>query len=548
MSNINNTLNMTLHNIYKGRGYIDTYSFDIFITFILCLVFFVAISYFHVINNIKPIIADWNNQKCSPAVIPFAGMINKNANTSALEFTAQNFSTCLHTMVSVMAADAVQPINYIINGFTTVFDDLKDVLNDVRAEFDKIRTAVHVFTADVMGRTLNITMPVVQMFIVMKTMVSKVIGALITTQFTLLGAYLALKSIFTIFLRLVNDILIAIVVIIVASFLLAIFFPPALEMAIGTIVIMTLILVPSIIIQNFVSDIFDIHTSIFPSIPSCFAADTLLRMADGSEKKIADVGPGDILENTIKVTATLKCSAQKQKIYRLDGVTVTGEHRVFHTEKGWIKVKDHEDSQSVEDFCEPFVYCLNTTSKTIQINNTLFSDWDDVDETVTSHLENKCVAKGILPKNFKGDDINIYLENGLDGDVSFVKTLTKGLVALKDIQVNDILDEGQRVVGIVKIDMSEIETVYDYSLRKDCGVGPLEKTFIRSSRNLQTIIVNLDENILLLKNWIEDDTSELTPIKRTNPCFYQLLVEGGRYKVNEVFIGDYNTGLDKFLL
>ena len=31
-------------------------------------------------------------------------------------------------------------------------------------------------------------------------------------------------------------------------------------------------------------------------------------------------------------------------------------------------------------------------------------------------------------------------------------------------------------------------------------------------------------------------------------CFYQLLVEGGTFIVNGIEVGDYNTGLDKFLL
>ena len=82
-------INLSINNLYKGESFMDIYNTDVFITFILCLVFFIAISYFYVMNNIKPIIANWDNQKCSPAVLPFAGLINKGPNDSTLDFTVE---------------------------------------------------------------------------------------------------------------------------------------------------------------------------------------------------------------------------------------------------------------------------------------------------------------------------------------------------------------------------------------------------------------------------------------------------------------------------
>ena len=163
------------------------------------------------------------------------------------------------------------------------------------------------------------------------------------------------------------------------------------------------------------------------------------------------------------------------------------------------------------------------------------------------HLETKCLAKGYLPPEFNGKTLHTHLANGLDGDVSYVHTKENGLVLLKDIQINTVLNEGQRVVGLVKIDMSDIETVYDYSF--PIAGKPLEKTFIRSCRNLQTFnITNTEENPVF-KNWIEiKEQKDYTPLSKTHYCYYQLLVEGGRYMVNGVLVGDYNTGIDKFLV
>lgn len=532
-------INQTINQIYNKQSFFDIYSKDIIITIVLFLIFSSAISYFYIMNNIGPIIADWDNQKCSPAVMPFAGLINNGPTTTKFEFTKQNFTSCMHTMVSTMSKDAVQPIHYILDGFVKIFTDLKDALNDVRVEFDKIRKTIHMFSTDIMGRTLNITMPLFQSIIGIKSGLAKVNGVLGATQMTLFGSYLSLKSMFMFMLGIINDILIGLVASILAAFILAIFFPPAVEIALGSIVLMTLILVPSLLIQSFVSDVFDLQSSGFPSVPSCFAPNTLIKMADGTEKKIAEIIPGEVLHNCGKVSALLKCSAKGQTMYLLDGVFVTGEHRVFHYQKGWIKVKEHEASVLVgeNEYTDPFVYCLNTDTKLIRINNTTFSDWDDVDAKVIAQLEEKCVAKGYLPEKFSGGDIHEYLENGFEGHTSFVSLQNNKLVLLRDIQVNDILNNGARVVGIVKIDMTDIKSIYEYSLER---VYTSSQNIICGCKNIQFMDDNDNNDIKAKKkNGIENTDCDF---------FYQLLVEGGEYIINGIKVGDYNTGLDKFLI
>ena len=532
-------INLSINNLYKGESYIDIYNTDIFITFILCLVFFIAISYFYVMNNIKPIIANWDNEKCSPSVMPFAGLINNGPNTTKLEFTAKNFSSCMHTMIGTMASEAFQPIYYMMNAFSKMFKDLSNVLNDVRAEFDKIRITIQMFSKDVMGRTMNFVIPFVSMIIGMKSMLAKVNGVLGAVEYTLFGAYMSLKSIFGVLIEVANDILLGLVVSITAAFILAIFFPPAMEVALGSIVIMGLILTPMIIIRNFADEVMGLHTSAFPGIPSCFSANTLIQMADNTKKKISEINPGDMLyinnnnnnnNNNTKVTAILKCSALNQTIYNLDNVIVTGEHRVLHDEKGWIKVKEHEASVLVKDFKEPFVYCLNTDSKSFQINNTIFSDWDDIDEDIMNKLNSHIKSE---------KDIHLNLENGLDGNLSILNLKDGTAVLLKNIKVNDILNNGEKVVGVIKIDMTDIKDVYDYYL--ETTNGSYIKTLIRGTRNIQLI---LDDNVK--KNMIEN--KEGFKAKNKEEYFYQLLVEGGSFIVNGIRVGDYNTGIDKFIL
>ena len=91
MDTIPNTFQSYLNKITSKITYLDKYGMSVIITAITILIFFIILSYFHVMNKIKPIKADWLNQRCNPEVIPFAGLINPQPGESAFEFTASNF-------------------------------------------------------------------------------------------------------------------------------------------------------------------------------------------------------------------------------------------------------------------------------------------------------------------------------------------------------------------------------------------------------------------------------------------------------------------------
>ena len=98
---------------------------DVWITTVLCIVFIIAISYYHVMNNVTPIKEDWPNQKCNPAVIPFAGIINNTSSTETnLEFTASNFNGCINSILASIVGCAFQPFYYLMNLINSEFQNL----------------------------------------------------------------------------------------------------------------------------------------------------------------------------------------------------------------------------------------------------------------------------------------------------------------------------------------------------------------------------------------------------------------------------------------
>ena len=99
-------------------------------------------------------------------------------------------------------------------------------------------------------------------------------------------------------------------------------------------------------------------------------------------------------------------------MYKLDNIIVSGSHMVFCDSIGWIKVEEHPNAKLINNYRQPFIYCLGTDNKRIFINNTKFLDWDDLEPIDIIKLKNL----KYLNHNHTLKDIHKFLESGLHGD------------------------------------------------------------------------------------------------------------------------------------
>ena len=533
-----------INRLYTRIGFTEKYGSELWISVIIIIIFIIAITYFHIMNNIKPILADWENQKCNPAVIPFAGLINNGPHTTPLEFTGQNFTYCTQSILTNIVGYAFQPFYYLMKTMTDAFSELINAINGIRAEFDKIRNTIKEFSTDTMGRALNITIPIVKMIIGIKDMGAKMLGVLSASLYTLMGSYLTMKSFFLFIMHLIILILIIIAGTIAGLIVANVFAFGALSPVIAVdTAIMILILVPTIMIKILMDDVMDVSpTGDIPSVPGCFEDTTPIKMKHNKlnkyeynkyeYKNISDVEVNDILFDETVVTGIMKLSSENQSIYKLNNIIVTGEHRVFHHDNGFIKVKNHPDSILVHDFNKPFVYCLITNTKMFTVGETLFSDWDDINDDIIDKLNLNCVTKGYIPPDFTNEDIHAYLDNGLHKDTK-IKLKNGTELTINNIKVNDILVDGEKVLATVKIDATKLKYgVQDYCLDN--------KNHICCSNNIN------------INNYLGGvNTFDLygIPISNKTPelYLYQLLTTSGKFNANGINVGDYNTGIDRFL-
>lgn len=509
--------------MYEKLNYFDQYGGSVILFIIITILLVLVISYCLIMINAQPIIDDWPNQRCKPNIIPFAGLITHPEGITAGDYTYQNFNYCTQNIISSISGTALEPLTFITNILNSMADKIKNDIQSVRAMFDKVRTSFQQVSQEIMGRLINITIPLQQIVISFKDLISKIQGTMTAGLFTVLGSYYTLKSLMGAIAQFIVTILIAL------SVMIAMFWAVPFTWGVAAVntAIFVALAIPMSIILAFMSDVLHVKSGLKIPKVKCFDKDTKITMNDGSTKKISEIKTGDILIDNNEVTAFIKVETKGSEVYNLNDIIVSNSHIIYYSGK-WIYVSQHPDAIKYEFYKEPYLYCLNTSKKTIQIDKYTFTDWDEIyDDDIPEIMFNSFVPINNL------HEIHSKLDSGFKGETK-IKLNDETYREIKDINVGDILENGEEVYGIVEINGKNILEQFEYNLGKDLVVEGTSNLLIcdKKINALTTLTFNENNKKLLNKN---------------HDKLYHLLTSADSFYIGNIRFYDYNTAIDILL-
>ena len=538
-----------LNNItkmYEKLTYFDHYGFSFILFIIITIVLIVFIGSCIALQNIQPIKKDWANQRCKPYIIPIAGFINKPPNMSFNDFTSQNFTYCTQNILKGITGFAVEPLTYITNNITKLMNYMKDATNDIRAITNKTRTFFATIIEEIMGRILNVMIPLQQIIIKFKDFTVKLQGTMTAGLFTAFGAYLTLKSLLGAIVKFIVSILIAMVAIIFVFWL----FPFTWGTAIAGTATFVAITIPLALILTFMTRVLGINTGL--SIPGlkkpslkCFDKNTKITMYDGTCKNISEIVVGEKIAGNNLITSNIVVESYGSVMYKLFGVIVSDSHMVKYNDD-WIRVDEHPYANKIEGYGEPYLYCINTENKVVKINDIVFSDWDEIYHDELEKIKNVKLKNVLFEMNktlnYSMDDIIVnnldihrYLDGGFEKDTKVV--LKNGIVKnIKNILIGDVLENGERVYGYVEVDGTNLSEQAVYNLAKN--------RIVSGGSNL-----NICDKTMGFTSTLELD-KKYKKIKKNDECsdkLYHLLTDVKTFHINGIKFYDYNSCIDLFL-
>lgn len=442
-----------VNKLYDQLSYYDMYGSTIMV-FILLTLFVVYIYTYYKLLQIKEEVAnDWSNQRCNPKYIPFAGYITHPDGTTPFDYTAENFQFCIQSIENDVTGSAVQPFTYLINASTGMLNMISDATQKIREFLDLLRKRLRAFAEEALHKILNVMIPLQTIIIALMDSFHKIEGVMTAGLFTMLGGYYTLQSLMGAIVELMVKMLIVMVILIAGLWAV----PFSWGLAGANSAIYLAISIPLTIIVLVMTEILHVKSSGIPKL--CFDKNTLFTMNDGQSKKIIDIRAGDMLANCVMVTAKFKIDASSQRMFILNNVIVSESHIIKYMDQ-WIPVRDHPLAKELlKDLTkdqEPFIYCLNTSTKEIVLNGLVLTDWDEIyDDTLTTIIN--AVPQNIFTKDLKAQKENIhrYLDVGFEG-LTAVYLFDGSKKQMKDVKIGDKLSTKGIVYGTVEIENDNI--------------------------------------------------------------------------------------------
>lgn len=475
--NMKTTFNF-INDTYDKLTYLDLYGNSVIIFIFITLFVFLVYSYCKIMQTKESIANDWVNQRCKPQNIPFAGFITHPDDKTSFEYTNENFQYCVQDILKNVASYALEPFQFMMKAINEIFSSVANAIQQIREVTNKIRNGLKDFATDVLSRILNVMTPIQKMFIALMDTFNKIQGVMTSGLYTMLGSYYTLQALMGAILELIVKILLILVIIIVGLWILPFTWPIAASMS----VVFLALAIPMAIIVYFMTEIMHIKTTSIPSL-RCFDKKTKIMLNGRISKNIEEIELGDCLIDGSIVTAKIKVLSKGLDMYNLNGIIISESHIVKYNDK-WIPIREHPYAIIVYNYTEPYLYCLNTSTKTITINDILFTDWDEVyDDTLDFVLKVKHIDK---PEN-----ISNVVDCGFTGNTK-IKVNNRGKIIekmIEEIIIGDSLSTGGIVYGIVELNNNNLGNEKIYNLLVSNGIFEINNTIYSDyNKNIDSIL------------------------------------------------------------
>ena len=346
-------------------GFIGLIILTILLTTILAAILFGT--------NIIEIKNNWAERRCDPYVMFTAPLYKKSDDTrSSTDFAIDNFMFCISSLSNDALSSAFAPIYEALQGFFGTINIIQGLMNNFRSYFKQLGSQFE----SILGDRFHKFISVFDIFRVgmkkLESAFSRNNAILIATLFQGMAGYTFIQN----FVQFIIKIVI-IIIAVLASLVIFLFFVmfPVIPVILTTIGILTA--------AGFGAAVGS-YTGAF-----CLHPSTNIILQNGSYKPIYEIKLGDILTPSIKtytfqnqVYGILETDGTLTDLYEIDGIKLSGSHRVF--EKGkWLLTEDIKRAVKIKQRADR-LYILNTRHHWIaavtDISNDplIVSDWEEI--------------------------------------------------------------------------------------------------------------------------------------------------------------------------
>jgi hypothetical protein len=255
-----------INELYKNRGYFERYGGDVCISIGLVIATLLITGYSSYQSVMAQVKTNWNQHRCNPIYMPFAGIIMPQPGSTTAETTTSNFSYCIKQDVSAVFSIALMPLEFAMYLIIDFIDAVLSAIMAIMEFIQWLKDQLGGIFATLYNKIVYFLVPLIEMIIHLRDMIAKLNGVAITALYTAMNIYnITISGILNIMVIL-NNILIATIAIMLGMIILAFAliptpaFPFGLGVYIAGFAIFTSFVIPVVVLyalmQSFTNEVF----------------------------------------------------------------------------------------------------------------------------------------------------------------------------------------------------------------------------------------------------------------------------------------------------
>ncbi len=185
----------SIKKLYEKKKYLDSYGGSIAIASIIITVFGVATGYFYVLSNTQELKKEWEEIRCHPLYLPFAGIINKPPNKSISEFTGENFNICIGKILEKSTKNTISKYSNSNNDFAGGMGQFSKTIQSNRNLLNKFKNTTSQGLGEVTSSMDNFSTEATKPFLQMKNILNRTLGISTTSLYSILTVLYSFRPI-----------------------------------------------------------------------------------------------------------------------------------------------------------------------------------------------------------------------------------------------------------------------------------------------------------------------------------------------------------------
>lgn len=223
MENVNKkTIEDNIKNLFDNATYYTKHSDDIWITSLATLLVVGIAIYLYIKSMTEMEKVNWEENKCNPLFMPFAGIINGGSD----KFNENNLKNCLKDLTRNIADDALGPINASANMFSQTMETVSGMFAQAQSFIMHLYNLLLSFFREIMLRVQRIASENIIIFTKINNFIGNILGFISLMYYNLIVIIDSIKLVFPMMAVsfLIGVIMPAIVALVVSMVLLAVFY------------------------------------------------------------------------------------------------------------------------------------------------------------------------------------------------------------------------------------------------------------------------------------------------------------------------------------